>query len=175
MKHRVGQVFAGALIGRVDGNGRELGWGRNVECFGHGDERLRAGGLVNGQRDVVVIDLTQIDTAAQGGINDRLGLSRDVERQRVEVVGVDDGDATGLQRACQRCGAPVDTDGDLAESVRAVIDGVHPGDDREEHLGGADVAGCLLPSDVLLAGLQGEPERGLALIVNGDTDEAARE
>jgi hypothetical protein len=37
-----------------------------------------------------------------------------------------------------------------------VVDGVHRGDDGEQHLGGADVGGGLLAADVLLAGLQRE-------------------
>ncbi len=42
----------------------------------------------------------------------------------------------------------------VAQAVRTVIDGVHPGHDRQQHLRRADVAGRLLAPDVLLAGLE---------------------
>ena len=48
-----------------------------------------------------------------------------------------------------------------------------PGDDREQHLRGADVARRLLAADVLLARLQREPQRGPAGGVDRDADEAA--
>ena len=39
----------------------------------------------------------------------------------------------------------------------AVIDRVHRGDDRQQHLRGADVGGRLFAADMLLAGLQRQP------------------
>ncbi len=57
------------------------------------------------------------------------------------------------------------------QPVGAVVRGVETRDHREQDLGGADVAGRLLPPDVLLARLQREPERGATLGVDGHTDE----
>ena len=57
--------------------------------------------------------------------------------------------------------------------VRAVVDGVHRGDDGEQHLRGADVAGRLLAADVLLAGLQRQPVGRRAVGVDRDADQPA--
>ena len=46
--------------------------------------------------------------------------------------------------------------GDRTQSFGAVINGVHRRDDGEKNLGGADVAGGLVASNVLLARLQCE-------------------
>ena len=54
-----------------------------------------------------------------------------------------------------------------------MVDGVHRGEHGGQHLRGADVAGRLLPADVLFPRLQREPVRGLAVGVDGDADEAA--
>ena len=52
-----------------------------------------------------------------------------------------------------------------------MIDGVQSGDNRKQHLGGADVAGGLLAADVLFAGLQGHAQRRAAAAVHGDADD----
>ncbi len=72
-------------------------------------------------------------------------------------------------------GEPVHAFGDGAQAVGAVVHGVHAGDVGEQDLGGADVARRLLAADVLLAGLQREPERGTPGGVDRDPDEPARE
>ena len=64
---------------------------------------------------------------------------------------------------------------DRSESGGSVVRRVQAGDDREEHLRGADVARRLLPADVLLACLQREPERGPPVGVDRDPHEAPRE
>ncbi len=55
-----------------------------------------------------------------------------------------------------------------------MIDGVHAGDHREQYLRRADVRRRFFAPDVLLASLQCEPVRGLAVRVDRHTDEAAR-
>ena len=52
--------------------------------------------------------------------------------------------------------------GDAGQPLRPVPDGVHAGDHRQQHLGGADVAGRLVAADVLLAGLQRQAQGRLA-------------
>ena len=100
----------------------------------------------------------------------------------VDGGGVRDGDGEGVEeggvafgRGRRRGGQVrrVDALGDVLEAFRAVIDGIHAGDDGEEDLGGADVAGGLVAADVLLAGLQAEAHGGVAVAVDADADEAA--
>ena len=49
------------------------------------------------------------------------------------------------------------------QSARPVIDRVHSRDDRQQHLGRADVARGFFALDMLLAGLDGQPIGGIAL------------
>ena len=67
---------------------------------------------------------------------------------------------------------PVDALGDPTQPLGSVVDGVHPGDDREQDLRRADVARRLLAADVLLAGLQGEAVRRCTVGVDRHADEA---
>ena len=64
---------------------------------------------------------------------------------------------------------------DRGQPVRTVIAGVHRGDHRKQHLRGADVAGGLVAADVLLAGLQRQPEGRRAVGVYGHADQPARQ
>ena len=83
---------------------------------------------------------------------------------------------TGLpQRGGEHDGAPVGPLRDRAQTVRPVVDGVHRGDDGEQHLGGADVGRRLVAPDVLFAGLQRESVGGPALRVDGHADQPARQ
>jgi len=66
-------------------------------------------------------------------------------------------------------------EGDFLESLGSVEKGVHGGEDGEENLGGADVAGGAVAADVLFAGLEGEAIGGAAGGVLGDADESAGE
>ena len=61
------------------------------------------------------------------------------------------------------------------QPVGPVVDRVHRRHDGQQHLRGADVGGRLLPADVLLTGLQREPERGGAVRVVGHPDQPAGE
>src|SRR5271156_5992002 len=72
------------------------------------------------------------------------------------------------------CGEMVHPPGDFPESLRPVINRVHRSHDGEQDLRGADVARRLVAADVLLAGLEREAHRGLALRVVRDADEPAR-
>ena len=69
----------------------------------------------------------------------------------------------------------VDSLGDGDESRRPVVLRVERRDHGEQHLRGADVARGALAADVLLTGLQREPVRRLAVGVDADPDEPARQ
>ena len=62
---------------------------------------------------------------------------------------------------------------DLRQPFRAVIDGVHRGHHRQQHLRGADVGGRLFAADVLLAGLQRQPIGRLPARIDRHADDAA--
>jgi hypothetical protein len=55
-----------------------------------------------------------------------------------------------------------------------VVNGIHRGHHSEEHLGRADVARRFVAADVLLAGLEREAIRRVAVRVFGNADEPAR-
>ena len=79
---------------------------------------------------------------------------------------------SGLRRDGMR--QRVDAPRDCPQTFRAVIDGIHRGHDREEHLRRADVAGGLVAADVLLARLQREAIGRAALRIVRNADEPAR-
>ena len=76
--------------------------------------------------------------------------------------------------ARRMAGEPVRAARDARETLRTVVHGVHPGHDREQHLRGADVGRGLLAADVLLAGLECQAQRRVALRVHRDAHEAPR-
>ena len=53
--------------------------------------------------------------------------------------------------------------GRLPDALGPVIDGEHRGDDRQQHLRGADIAGRLLAADMLLARLHRHAQRRMAV------------
>jgi hypothetical protein len=122
---------------------------------------------------VVVICQAKIDAAVSRCRHDVARPTGDVRLDGVEEVLGGQLDAALAKAFGQRGGAFVHTGGDRAQAGGAVVDRVHAGDDREQDLRGADVAGRLLAADVLLAGLQREPVRGLARRVDRDADEPA--
>lgn len=68
----------------------------------------------------------------------------------------------------------MDLAGDTFQTFRSVIDRIHRGHHCQQHLRGADVGSRLVAANVLLAGLQGKSVSGLALGVDGNTDQATR-
>ena len=107
--------------------------------------------------------------------HDLAGPARDANPHRVEEVLMLDLETAGLERRGQPGSLAMHPFGDPLQSVRTVVDGVHRRHDGQQHLCCADVGGGLLPADVLLAGLQRQPEcRGAVRIVR-HPDQPARE
>ena len=96
------------------------------------------------------------------------------DRQRVEprVVGEFEPACAQARRSDRR--ESLDAFGDAGQPVTPVPGRVQSGDVGQQHLGGADVRGGLLPPDVLLAGLQCESQRRASLGVDAHSDDAAR-
>ena len=118
----------------------------------------------------------EVDPAAARVVEDaRLRPRLDLHADGVEERLVHHGVAEPAERGRQEARDGVHALGDPRQPVGAVVDGVHAGHHREEHLRGADVAGRLVAPDVLLAGLERHPERRLAVGVLRDADDAARQ
>ncbi len=132
------------------------------------------GGLVEGDSNGCHVDPAQVDPATTG-LCQGLVCAGDFDGERVEPCGVSDSHSTVGEALCECAGQPMDASGDPPEAVRAVVDTVEPGHDSEEHLSGADVRCCLLPADVLFAGLERQPKTDAAFGVLRDTDHAAGE
>ncbi len=130
-------------------------------------------GLVERQAEPVRVDEAQIDAGVAGGDQQLVGAAGDRQGQRVEEGLVDDLDADGAQGAGQDGGQAVHAARDPGQALRPVPDGVEAGDHRQQHLGGADVAGRLVAADMLLAGLQRHAQGGLAAAVDRDADDPA--
>lgn len=179
VEDRVGQERVGAqqpLGQRVGGRGvQRLDVALGAEGRPDGRDLCAGRGLVAGEGDEVAVDEPQVHTTLAGVGDDRGGLARNPDGERVEVDTGHHVDTGGPQSLGQDGRVAVGAPGDRPEPVGTVVDGVHAGHHGEQHLRGADVAGRLLPADVLLAGLQGQPVRLVAVRVHGDTDETARE
>ena len=80
-----------------------------------------------------------------------------------------------LQAAGQGCGEALHAARDSREAIRAVVHRVEASHHRQQHLGGADVAGGLIAADVLLAGLQGQAQGWLASRIPRHAHQAARD
>ncbi len=99
----------------------------------------------------------------------------EVEVDGVEKRIVREDVAELLEAVGQAAGKVMHAAGYLAQAFRSVINGIHRGHDREEHLGRADVARRLVAPDVLLARLEretvGRPSGGIVR----NTDQASRQ
>src|SRR5439155_4299538 len=80
-----------------------------------------------------------------------------------------------LKGSAEPCRVAVHASRDAAQPVRAVIDGVHRGHDRQQHLRGADIARRFFAADMLLARLQRHAQAGAAGAVLGYADDPARQ
>ncbi len=92
--------------------------------------------------------------------------------QGIEKVIGGKGEPCPAQGIRQDDGKVVGTQGNGLQALRPVVAGVHGGHIGEQGLGGADVGGGLFAADVLLAGLQGHAQGGVAVAVLTDPDDA---
>ncbi len=154
---------------------RSVGTALRVEHLEHAPDRVGGAGLVEGDPHRVGVDAPQVHAV--------LGRSRsttssaatgDPHRERVEERRVHELEANALDRGGEQAGEVVHPRGDRAQAVGAVVHGVHARDVRQQHLRGADVAGGLLAADVLLTGLERQPQRGSPGGVDRHAHEPAR-
>lgn len=86
---------------------------------------------------------------------------------------MDDLETPATHRLGHDLGLAVDAPRDAVQAVRSVIDRIEPGDDRQQNLRRADVAGRLLAADMLLAGLQCHAQGLASFGVDRHADDAA--
>ena len=96
-----------------------------------------------------------------------------LDAKRVEEIPGGDAVAESLETFGEPAGQAVDALRDRAQTLRAVIDGIHRSHDREQHLRRADVARRLVAADVLLARLEREAISRAACGIVRDADEPA--
>ena len=166
---------------RVGEEGRGAAW----SFFGRFRERRaeeleqRAeifGGFVERDGDRCRVEETEVDAGLSGaGDQGWGGLVFWSHADRIEKRGVVDAVAGVFEGLGEIGGVSVDALGDGAESLGAMINGIHRGHDGKENLGGADVTGRLVAADVLLAGLEREAQGGIASGVFRNSDKAAGE
>ncbi len=152
------------------GQGLPVGGEDRPEQFDVGPRR----GFVERDAEVVVPGHAQVGAALHGACQQRAGLLFRVQAQGVECRLVV---VRGMAERYEALGQ----DGrearhalcDALEAFGAVVDGIHAGDHRRQHLRRADVGGGLLAADVLLARLQREAVGRLAVHVHAHAHEAA--
>ena len=139
----------------------------------HGVDVVGGGGLVAGHRHVVGVDQPDVDAARLGAV--RIWAAR--PGTRASTVSKNAWCTTSTPAAARPVASvrawPCTRRAIPGQPVGAVVAGVHRGDHRQQHLRGADVAGGLVPADVLLAGLQREPVGRGAVGVQRHPDQPA--
>ena len=134
------------------------------------------GGFIQRDADVFVPSLAQIRAHGHRARHDRVGALVRLQADRVERAGVMGcRESQLLQTGAKNRGQARDARGDAGQAVRTVVDGVHRRHHREQHLRGADVAGRLFAADVLLARLQSQAIRLVAMRIHRHADQASRQ
>ena len=139
-------------------------------------EVLARGGLVQADaqhRVAPLAEAAQVHALRLGAGGDLGGGRAGVQAQRVEGAGVLHRHAQLAQALRQDRGVAGHALRDALQARGPVVNGVHAGNDGQQHLRGADVAGGLLAADVLLARLQRQPVGGVAVGVDADAHQAA--
>ncbi len=139
---------------------------RDAERRPHGVQVRIQRRLVAGDTDVVGIDQPQVQPTGERRGEDLRRPGRHEREHGVEEVVVDDLDATGTKSGGKADRVVVHPLGNRGQAVGTVIDGVHRRQYRRQHLCRTDVAGRLLPANVLLTGLDGEPIGTMAVGVH---------
>ncbi|CAM4411085.1 hypothetical protein PARU111607_17590 [Palleronia rufa] len=173
VEHRMGQVvaFAHQLLGDPIARLTAVGAAEHLQQAAHGQIPR---GLVQGDAQPGRADAPQVDAPVGGGLEYDLPQGAAVHGDGVEKRLRSHIIARGLQRRGHARGLEMDALGDRLEPVRTVEHGVESRHDRQQCLGGTDVAGRLLAPDMLLAGLQAQPVGLVAPRVDGHAHDPPR-
>ena len=179
-EHLVLEVGARARVRRRErgvGARGQLGDGRRALAEDREElaELLRRRRFVERDPDRVRPERAQVHPARARRLEELVrGARARSDAQRVEERSVRERIAELPQADAERGGHAVHALRDRAQAVGSVVDAVHPGHDREQHLRRADVARRLVAADVLLARLHRHPERGLTVRVDRHADDPTR-
>ena len=147
---------------------------RNPEHLQQLPHIVTAGGLVHRDVQLTAGRAAEIDAALRRRPLDLVGPAGvNAHPEGVEKAPGRQREAAVSEAVRQMGGAAVDPRRDVPETRGAVVDGVHGGHHRQQHLRRADIAGGLLPADMLLAGLQGKAQRPLPVGIPGDPHQTA--
>ena len=167
---RIGNRFSDGCIDRIDGE-RRIGI---VEAMPDLRDIFASRRLVERDAYVLIADLAKVDLMQKPVIVDGLRSRPGLDQQRVEEARHQHLKTEPAQAFGHDARHPVNASRDPAKAFRPVIDRVHRGDHREQHLRGADVRRRLLATNVLLARLQREAVRMAAVGIDRRADEPAR-
>ena len=166
---REGEVGLGGEV--LDGKGHRPASSKDLE------ERLhlrRRGDLVDRDAEGTILERPQINAALLRQREDAFpGMLVRPDADGVEEGLVTDLDAHPTQALGQHHREAVHALRDPPQPLGPVVHRIHAGHHGQQHLGCADVARRLVASDVLLAGLQGQPVGRLPVGVPRQADDAA--
>jgi len=101
-------------------------------------------------------------------------FGRQFHLQRIEILLIYLVEAQFFEGFAQQGSPAVDAAGDGAQAFGTVVNGIHAGHDGEQYLGGTDIRSGFFAADVLFAGLQGHAVGGIALGINRNANQTAR-
>ena len=124
---------------------------------------------------MIRVDPADVESRALSRGQQSSSLSRDDQSQGIEDFGVAQFAAGGGVTAGKARGQIMDACGNFPQPLRSMPHCIHARHHGQQHLGRAYIAGGLLPADVLLPRLQGEPIRRLSLGINTPPDQTSRQ
>src|SRR5699024_6903661 len=149
------------------------GRGETGEDFEYLGDDLARREFISGDLHRVRIRDVDVDSPFGEGGAQFLGPALYPEGDGVDEVRLEYGDAPFVRPGRDRPGVLVHAGRDRVQAIGPVIDRVHRGHHREQHLRGADVRGRLLAADMLFPGLQGEAVGHVPACVFAHADETA--
>ncbi len=130
------------------------------------------GGFVQAHPQQRGRDPAQVGARGHRAPGNGIAVGAGVHRHHVEAVRIEHLMAHADQTLGQDRRQARHAARDARQPGGPVVDGIHAGDDRQQHLRGADVGGGLFAPDVLLARLQRQPVGLVAVRVDAHADQA---